>query len=63
MNQISIKSQSLGSQEWGDADVNCGNNICSNCISTNYYGDNGGIRNGNDNSLYSSNGDCNDDFL
>lgn len=44
-------------------DVNRSDNICSNCISTNYYGSNGGVRNGNDNSLYSSNGDCNDDFL
>ena len=27
--------------------VNRSNTICSNCINTNYYGDNGGVRDGN----------------
>lgn len=27
--------------------VNRSNNICSNCISANYYGSNGGVRDGN----------------
>ena len=39
-----IKTMSRGSQEWGVANVNRSNNICSNCISTNYYGSNGGVR-------------------
>ena len=43
-NRISIKKAKRGSQEWGDADVNRSDNICSNRISTNYYGSNGGIR-------------------
>lgn len=38
-----IKTMSRGSQEWGVANVNRSNTICSNCISTNYYGDNGGV--------------------
>ena len=42
-----IKTMSRGSQEWGVANVNRSNNICSNCISTNYYGINGGVRDGN----------------
>ena len=47
MNQISIKSRRLGSAEWGDTNANRSNNICSNRISTNYYGSNGGVRDGN----------------
>ena len=38
-----IKTMSRGSQEWGVANVNRSNTICSNCISTNYYGSNGGV--------------------
>ena len=38
-----IKRMKHGSREWGDANVNRSNTICSNCISTNYYGDNGGV--------------------
>ena len=41
-----IKTMSRGSQEWGDIDI-YSNTICSNCINTNYYGDNGGVRDGN----------------
>ena len=47
MNQISIKRVKHGSVEWGVTNVNCSNNIRSNCISTNYYGINGGVRDGN----------------
>lgn len=39
-----IKTMKYGSQEWGDTNVNRSNTICSNCISTNYYGSNGGVR-------------------
>lgn len=63
MNQINIKSRKLGSREQGVTNVNRSDNICSNRISANYYGDNGGVKNGNDNSLYCINDDCNDDFL
>lgn len=34
---------SHGSQEWGDANVNRSDTICSNSISTNCYGSNGGV--------------------
>ena len=33
----------FGLVELVDIDI-CSNTICSNCISTNYYGDNGGVR-------------------
>ena len=41
-----IKTAKYGLVELADIDIRS-NNICSNRISTNYYGDNGGIRNGN----------------
>ena len=41
------KIMNRGSVEWGVANVNRSNTICSNCISTNYYGINGGVRDGN----------------
>ncbi len=39
-----IKIMKYGSVEWGDTNVNRSDNICSNRISTNYYGGNGGVR-------------------
>ena len=41
------KTMSRGSAEWDVTNVNRSNTICSNCISTNYYGINGGVRDGN----------------
>ena len=52
MNQISIKRVKHGSVEWGDANVTCSNDICSNRISTNYYGINGGMKNGKNFNVY-----------
>lgn len=45
MNQISIKRQKHGSVELVDIDIRI-DTIRSNTDSTNYYGSNGGIRNG-----------------
>ncbi len=38
-----IRITKYGSQEWGVTNVIRSDNICSNRISTNYYGSNGGI--------------------
>ena len=42
-----IKTMNRGLQEWGVANDIRSNTICSNCINTNYYGDNGGVRDRN----------------
>ena len=42
----SIKRMKFGLVELVDIDIRS-NTICSNCISTNYYGINGGVRDGN----------------
>ena len=47
MIQINIKKQKVGSAGWGVTNVICSNNICSDRISANYYGSNGGVRDGN----------------